>query len=174
EEVVLSDYPLKYVVGSGRHSLTYLVEADGFLVESPVTWYTSKKQWGMSPGYDQPVHLGFERPADEGCLICHAGRAEAVEGSWHRMRVTEAAIGCERCHGPGSLHVERHTGPDGGAAKPPTGTDNTIVNPAHLPRELAEAVCQQCHLRGSATVPAPGSKQSDFRPGLPLQRFRHH
>lgn len=169
DEVVLSDHPLKYVVGSGRHSRTYLAEVDGFLVESPLTWYTSRNQWGMSPGYDQPVHLGFERPADEGCLLCHAGRAEAVGGSWHRMRVHEAAIGCERCHGPGSLHVARHAG----AAKPPSGIDDTIVNPAHLPRELAEAVCQQCHLRGRATVAARGKKPADFRPGLPLQEFRH-
>src|SRR5262245_15300935 len=61
DEIVLSEFPLKYVVGSGRHSLTYLVEADGFLVESPVTWYTSKQAWGMSPGYDKPNHSAFER-----------------------------------------------------------------------------------------------------------------
>jgi hypothetical protein len=38
DEVVLSEFPVKYVVGSGHHSLTYLVETDGFLVESPITW----------------------------------------------------------------------------------------------------------------------------------------
>src|SRR5205823_9743323 len=48
EEVVLNEFPVKYVVGSGRHSRTYLVETDGFLVESPVTWYSSRKAWGMS------------------------------------------------------------------------------------------------------------------------------
>ena len=37
-EVVVSEFPVKYVVGSGRHSRTYLVETDGFLVESPLTW----------------------------------------------------------------------------------------------------------------------------------------
>src|SRR5439155_26513046 len=65
EEVVLSEYALKYVVGSGRHSLTYLVEADGFLVESPLTWYTSRSAWAMSPGYDRPDHAGFERATGE-------------------------------------------------------------------------------------------------------------
>jgi hypothetical protein len=29
---------LKYLVGSGRHSRTYLAELDGFLTESPLTW----------------------------------------------------------------------------------------------------------------------------------------
>src|SRR4051794_28268930 len=148
DEVLLSEFPVKYVVGSGRHSLTYLVEVDGFLVESPVTWYRAKNAWAMSPGYDRSTQSGFERAVGESCLICHAGLADAVEGSLHRMDVKEAAIGCERCHGPGSLHVEHHA-----AKKPVTGAfDDTIVNPAHLPRELAEAVCSQCHLRSSASI----------------------
>jgi hypothetical protein len=101
EEIVLSEYPVTWVVGSGRHSLTYIAEADGFLVESPITWYAATKAWGMSPGYDRPDHLGFERAIGEGCLDCHAGRAVAVERSLHRMQIYEDAIGCERCHGPG-------------------------------------------------------------------------
>lgn len=173
DEVVLSEFPLKYVVGSGRHSLTYLVEADGFLVESPVTWYTSKQAWGMSPGYDKPNHSAFERATGESCLICHAGHAEAQGGSLHRMHIKEAAIGCERCHGPGALHVERHRTPRAATEVRPEPIDFTIVNPAHLSRELGEAVCQQCHLRTSATVVARGRKPSDFRPGLPLSDFRH-
>lgn len=176
KEVVLSEYPLKYVVGSGRHGRTYLVEADGFLVESPVTWYASTKAWGMSPGYDQAHHQGFERPIGESCLVCHAGHAEAVGQSQNRMRVKEAAISCERCHGPGSLHVELHTNRKGkgkaGAGLQSDGIDYTIVNPSHLPRERAEAVCQQCHLHSAAAVPGRGRKPSDFRPGLPLTDFR--
>lgn len=167
DETVLSEYPVKYVVGSGRHSLTYLVEADGFLVESPVTWYASRQSWGMSPGYDNPEQLGFERAADEGCLVCHAGQARAIEGSLHRVQVTEAAIGCERCHGPGSLHVDsRRRNPAGNGV-----TDNTIVNPARLSRDLNEAICQQCHLRPTAAVVQRGRAVAEFRPGLPIQDF---
>jgi hypothetical protein len=169
---VLSEFPVKYVVGSGRHSLTYLVEADGFLVESPVSWYASRKAWGMSPGYDNPHHGGFERAVGEGCLVCHAGQAQAVDRSLHRMQVGEAAIGCERCHGPGSLHVARHGGLGRPSDAPAEAIDDTIVNPAHLPRALAEAVCQQCHLRTAATVPARGRQLADYRPGLPLEDFR--
>ena len=98
-EVVLSEYAVKYVVGSGRHSLTYLCEVDGFLVESPVTWYSSSSGGSMSPGYTSPDQMGFEWATGEGCLNCHAGRAEAVDGSLHRMKVIEAAISCERCQG---------------------------------------------------------------------------
>jgi predicted CXXCH cytochrome family protein len=167
EEIVLSEYPVAYVVGSGRHSLTYLALADGFLVESPITWYRARNGWGMSPGYDRPEHDGFERAVGTGCLMCHAGDAQAVDGSLHRMHIREPVIGCERCHGPGALHVEDRN-------RPAPGTiDYTIVNPAHLSRELAEAICQQCHLRTSALVVARGRALADYRPGLPLADFRH-
>jgi hypothetical protein len=169
EEVVLAEYPVKYVIGSGRHSLTYAVEVDGFLVESPVTWYASRKAWGMSPGYDDVRQPGFQRGVGEDCLICHAGQAEAIDQSWHRMRVTEPAIGCERCHGPGSLHVALRKDRE---REPPGPIDYTIVNPARLSRELGEAVCQQCHLRPTAMILARGRKLADFRPGLPLQHFK--
>jgi hypothetical protein len=171
EEMVLSEYPLKYVVGSGWHARTYAVEAEGFLVESPLSWYASGKSWGMSPGYDRPDHMSFERGIGENCLICHAGHAEAIDNSMHRMKIHEAAISCERCHGPGSLHVDLHTAKPG-SANQLGDIDHTIVNPVHLSRELAEAVCQQCHLRGAATVLGRGRKLTDYRPGLPLQDFR--
>jgi predicted CXXCH cytochrome family protein len=172
DEVLLSEYPVRYVVGSGRHARTYLVEVDGFLVESPVTWYPSLKAWGVSPGYDKPEQLGFARAVGEGCLFCHAGQSEPVGQSLHRMRLGELALGCERCHGPGSLHVERQAGTRP-AARGRTSADDTIVNPARLSRDLAEAVCQQCHLNAVAGVPARGRKLADFRPGLPLQDFWH-
>ncbi len=170
-EVVLAEYPVRYVIGSGSHVRMYAVEADGFLVESPVSWYAARSAWGLSPGYDAPDQAGFARPIPEGCLYCHAGRAAAVGASMHRMHVSEPAIGCERCHGPGSLHVARHKGR--GPADGPAGeTDFTIVNPAHLSRDLAEAVCQQCHFHTRATAITRGRKESDYRPGLPLQDFR--
>jgi predicted CXXCH cytochrome family protein len=172
EDVLLSEYPVRYVVGSGRHSRTYLVEAEGFLVESPVTWYASRQAWGMSPGYDQPDHWGFERAIGESCLFCHAGQAQAIGASLHQMHIAEPAIGCERCHGPGSLHVEHHTGRPRPAVRPSGAIDYTIVNPAHLPRELAEAVCQHCHLKSSAFVIGRRRTLAGFRPGLPLQDFR--
>jgi hypothetical protein len=167
----LAEHPLKYVVGSGRHSRTYLVEADGFLVESPLTWYASRKAWGMSPGYDHPGQGSFERATGQGCLFCHAGRSEALDGSLHRMHIIEPAIACERCHGPGALHVARWAAKE--HPQIPRGeVDDTIVNPRDLPRDLKEAICQQCHLRSSATVTGRGRALGSFLPGLPLQDFR--
>jgi hypothetical protein len=170
-EVALGEYPLRWVIGSGRHWQTYLTEVDGFLVESPVSWYPGRLAWGMSPGYDRPEQMGFARGVGEGCLTCHGGRADALDGSLHRMRIHEPAIGCERCHGPGSLHVEHWRDPNRGGGGHEEA-DLTIVNPAHLPRDLADAVCEQCHLNSDARITAPGKALTDFRPGLPLQDVR--
>ena len=62
----------------------------------------------MSPGYDRKDHQSFERPVGETCLFCHSGKPELAGKSINRVHFKELSIGCERCHGPGSLHVSRH------------------------------------------------------------------
>jgi tetratricopeptide (TPR) repeat protein len=168
KEVVRLDLPVRFLVGSGSFARTYLVENDGFLSESPITWYAQKKSWGISPGYDRPGHYSFQRPVTAECLTCHAGRVESRDGTG-RSVITERPIGCESCHGPGSLHAEyqrttRH---------PPGSDDLTIVNPAKLPRPLLESVCAVCHLQGAAaTVLVRGRTINTFRPGRPLSDYR--
>jgi predicted CXXCH cytochrome family protein len=168
QEIARLDHPVRYLIGSGHFCRSYLIETDGFLHESPITWYTSRKAWDVSPGYDFPAHWGFERPAKLGCLACHSGRVEAVPGTVHRLTIHEKAIGCESCHGPGSKHSERHR-----REKRPAGEDDpTIVNPGKLPRPLLESTCSACHLNGAATVYHRGRQDADFRPGRPLTDYR--
>jgi predicted CXXCH cytochrome family protein len=73
----------------------------------------------------------------------------------------EAAIGCERCHGPGADHVAKMTALPAGAK----ADDLQIVNPVDLEPRRREAVCNQCHLGGEATIPRFGRGFYDFRPG---------
>ncbi|QDU19717.1 tetratricopeptide repeat protein [Urbifossiella limnaea] len=170
-DAVLTDLPVAFALGSGRHAQTFACDADGFLAESPVTWYASRQGWGMSPGYDKPVHRGFERPIGPLCVYCHMGRVERLDRSTHKYRVVEAAIGCERCHGPGELHVSHWQDTPGEHPARDGPGDLTVVNPRRLPRALAEAVCQQCHLAGDTFVSPPGRTIADYRPGLPLEDF---
>jgi len=172
-ELILADYPMHSAIGSGHHSRSYLLKQDGFLLESPLTWYTARNAWGMSPGYDGPVHSEFSRLVDAGCLICHAGRVEPAESSAHQVVIQQAVIGCESCHGPGSLHIDHHQSPTLATDDAQvTVADMTIVNPSRLDRSLQESVCAECHLRGNATVYVRGRQLGDFRPGLPLADFR--
>lgn len=168
ESSIVADYAVQFRVGSGHHSRTYLAEIDGFLVESPITWYTSRQSWGLSPGYDIAHPASFERAADLGCLNCHVSRAETLDGTYHRINFLELGIGCERCHGPGADHVRVH---QLHADPAPDGAEQ-IVHPGKIPRTLTESICAQCHLRGDATVFHPGESAETFRPGQSLSSVR--
>jgi hypothetical protein len=167
-EITRVDVPIRYRVGSGNFTRTYLVELDGFLCESPITWYTSEKKWAMSPGYDAPYHWGFDRPVVTDCVVCHAGRAEAAGGTQHRLAFHEQVIGCENCHGPGARHEALYRG----GGPPPGEEDLTIVHPRKLPRPRLEAICAACHLNGPATVALRGRRPGEFRPGRLLTDYR--
>ncbi|MEC7556922.1 MAG: multiheme c-type cytochrome [Planctomycetota bacterium] len=172
-KVPLSDHPLEFLVGSGRFSRTYLVELEGTLVESPVTWYAQRQAWDMSPGYDYRVHRSFRRRATHSCLLCHAGLVDPSPPRGFTFPHNEISIGCERCHGPGSRHVAHHAATDqetGNTSR--DSPDFSIVNPRRLDRPLAEAICQQCHLQADVKVTVRGRRPGDFRPGLPLSDER--
>ncbi|HEV3386529.1 MAG TPA: multiheme c-type cytochrome [Gemmata sp.] len=170
KEIARIDFPIRYLVGSGHFTRSYLIEVDGFLHESPITWYSSKNKWDMSPGYDAPRHQGFERIVPIECLACHAGRVEQVAGTEHRFQFHEKAIGCENCHGPGALHRDLQL-----AKKVPRDEEDlSIVHPGKLSRSLKEAICASCHQSGSATVYLRGRDVGQIRPGMPLTDYRIH
>ncbi len=170
KEIARVDHPIRYLIGSGHFTRSYIVEVDVFLHESPITWYTSKQKWDMSPGYDHPQHWGFERPIMLGCINCHAGRVEEEGKSAHRLKFTEKAIGCENCHGPGSPHQNRHLTKKHQIDE----IDTTIVHPGKVSRAIQESICAACHQSGPATVLLRGRKEGDFRPGQPLSDYVVH
>jgi hypothetical protein len=112
------------------------------------------------------MNVHFDRPVEASCLYCHANQVEAVAGTINGFRppvFRGHAIGCERCHGPGQLHVKRPA-----FAESP---DPTIVNPANLEPVLQVGVCEQCHLAGHRRVVKRGRREEDYRPGLPFDQF---
>ena len=172
-EQLYIEHVVPYVIGSGRHTKTYVIEVDGFFFESPITWYSKVAAWEMSPGYDKPNQLGFQREIGHECLVCHAGKTRALEGTVHRMELNELSISCERCHGPGSRHVDRWSDTTPAESLGDGEVDYSIVNPADLDRELSDSVCAQCHLGSPAVVLSRGRSFDDYRPGLPLDAFRN-
>lgn len=162
-----TEQPMFYTVGSGTHGKSYLFRDGEFWGQSPLTWYAESGQWEMSPGFDHAEHSSFQRKIATRCVFCHVGRIDRGEGNPYKFDIVEPAIGCERCHGPGELHARRHA-----SGKLFSGPDRTIVNPATLPRDLAEGICQQCHLQGVSKVNTSGHQPWDFRPGLSLAEFR--
>ena len=159
---------ITYAVGAGSQGRSYFYGRDGFLFESPITWYSRESRWQLSPGYAENL-VHFNRRVDAQCLYCHAQEARPVEHTINRYQdppFGQLAVGCERCHGPGERHVaEREQG------HPPDAVDVTIVNPRRLAPALRDAVCEQCHLQGEEIVPRRGRAQTEYRPGLPLHEY---
>ncbi len=95
---------VRYVVGSGEQAMAFLLErGDGYLFESPITWYSSKQKWDLSPGYERD-NIHFERFIKPTCLFCHSNQFDHREGTENRYNqpiFRGYSIGCERCHGPG-------------------------------------------------------------------------
>ena len=72
----------------------------------------------------------FQRPTGPLCDGCHS-----VNYDIKTKTVTEWNVGCEKCHGAGSDHVEHPT-------------KSNIVNPARLDYVNANDTCIQCHSQG--------------------------
>jgi len=171
------DMEVHYAIGSGLHGHSYLtVEGAGFLVQTPISWFSQKKIWDVSPGFV----AGQRRTVMPECMFCHANRALPKEGytnGYEAPIFSGHAIGCERCHGPGEKHVQDPGLQAVSAAAAAAFQDGvkeadlTIVNPGKLKTELRESVCQQCHLEGESRIIRRGRGLYDFRPGLPLDEF---
>jgi len=76
------------------------------------------------------------------CSLCHEDLVKNFEWATHSKVMSHGDeslhLGCEACHGPGSLHAESG------------GMPNTIVNPVN-----SSESCMQCHLdtKGSFNLP---------------------
>jgi hypothetical protein len=172
--ICTAEAEVQYAIGSGTHARSYLINRDGYLFQSPITWFSDKGEkgnkgaWDLSPGFNR-LHHHFGRLVATDCLFCHSNQVHEVADTQNRYRspvFTGHAIGCERCHGPGELHVRRQQ-----SREAYDGVDDTIVNPRRLRPVLREAVCEQCHLEGVTRVLRRGRQAFEYRPGLPLHLF---
>lgn len=157
--------PMDWVVGSGRVARTYFTEENGRLTQLPLTWYHAHG-WDFSPGYEL-TNLRFDRVLPDRCVACHSSYPVAepyLEGKYADLK---PGIGCERCHGPGALHVAERK--RGGAA--PGGYDATIVNPARLPVERRLDVCEQCHVHADVELPREGRGTFNYIPSQRLSDY---
>ena len=150
---------IDYIVGSGHHTNSHIMDVNGYLYQMPLTWYVQEGRWDLPPGFVGPNNVRFDRPIPLKCITCHNAMPEYVEGSENKYTYVPDGIDCERCHGAGSLHIESvRSGGD---------IEGTIVNPAKLPIERQFDICQGCHLQGTS-VYKEGKTFADFRPGLDL------
>jgi predicted CXXCH cytochrome family protein len=105
--------------------------------------YFAKEDW-WAPLYPAD---NFQRPTGALCDGCHS-----VNYDIRTKTVTEWNVGCERCHGPGSEHVNHPL------------VDN-ILNPARMDYVRASDVCIQCHSQGRPLANPIAGKYYDWPVG---------
>lgn len=156
---------IDYVVGSGQHTNSHIFTLNGYAYQAPVTYYTQKGMWDLAPGFEKGANSRFSRTIQMECMSCHNALPDFVPNSENKYLSIKQGIDCERCHGPGSLHVsEKEAGNIIDTSKTP---DYTIVNPTRLSTELQNNICQRCHLQGIAVL-NDDKTFFDFRPGMKL------
>ncbi len=89
----------------------------------------------------------FQRPTGPLCDGCHS-----VNYNIETKTVTEWNVGCERCHGTGSVHVQQKT-------------RATILNPARMDYVRANDTCIQCHSQGQPVTNPIAGKYWDWPVG---------
>jgi predicted CXXCH cytochrome family protein len=121
----------------------------------PAQWDVTHKLWRpyfVKNGTDwwAPLYPGdnMQRPTGPLCDGCHS-----VNYDIDSKKVTEWNVGCERCHGPGSDHVEHQGKPN-------------IINPAKLNYVQANDTCIQCHSQGQPLTNPIKGKYYDWPVGF--------
>jgi hypothetical protein len=114
------EFPIEYVIGYQYRQEYLFREPGGVLRRLPLQWSTARQEffpyWNVQENSDQTVaDLWAQMTTTNSawnlyCARCHVTDLNIVEhDQWHtqaRVEWQEIGIGCEACHGPGSLHAE--------------------------------------------------------------------
>ena len=154
---------IAFVYGS-RWKQRYFTKIGDDYFPEPAQWDVTHKMWKkyfVRNGTDWWATLyppdNFKRPTGPLCDGCHSVNYDIAT-----KKVSEWNVGCEKCHGPGSAHVERPVA-------------STILNPARFDYVHASDTCIQCHSQGRPPKNPIEGKYYDwpvgFHVGLNLADF---
>ena len=128
-----------YIIGSGHHTNSHMQNINGHFNQMPMTFYTQKKEWHLPPGFENGVNTRFTRKIGLECMSCHNALPDFVMGSENKCNHVDEGINCERCHGPGSVHVHQRS--TGSKIDTTNYIDYSIVNPSKLASDFQGEGC---------------------------------
>ncbi len=176
--LILNEYQLKsedtvfsfkrdvdFIIGSGHHTNSHIISNNGYLFQAPFTFYTQDSILDFPPGFENGRNSRFDRKIGLECMTCHNAFPHFVLGSENKFESLPNGIDCERCHGPGKLHVSNIQ--SGMLIDTSKFFDYSIVNPINLSIELQNELCSRCHIQGNSVLKYDKSF-FDFKPGMYL------
>ena len=148
-------YPIQSVIGGDRFGLSFIIRVDrveslklgrSTLVEGRYMLEAGTERLKLSPGFPREVPWNVEialgrtlSPQFEvRCLGCHSGPVDfqKAKNGEPQPPFQDTGVGCERCHGPGSAHLEAVANGE---------ADLKITHPGKLPPQELLKICAQCH-----------------------------
>src|SRR5690606_11697249 len=72
---------IDYIVGSGQHTNSHIMEENGYLYQMPMTWYAQDGKWDLPPKFAGGNNYRFSRPITAPCMTCHNAIPGFVDGS---------------------------------------------------------------------------------------------
>ena len=51
---------ISYIVGSGQHTNSHIIDENGYIFQAPITFYTQDRKWDMAPGFEKE-NLRFDQ-----------------------------------------------------------------------------------------------------------------
>ena len=157
-----------YIIGSGQHTNSHLMNVNGYIYQLPLTWYAQLQKWDLPPGFENGSNSRFSRTIEFECMSCHNAFPSVTDFTANKFVNIPNGIDCERCHGPGEAHLKDKIA--GNLVDTAHEIDYTIVNPKKLPWERQIDLCQRCHLQGNSVL-KEGKTFKDFKPGMVLSDF---
>lgn len=149
------EHRVEYTLGS-RRIQHYLTTVDhGLMIVLPPSWDVQRHQWFDNMEIVRPDE-NDQKPVQQwnkNCVGCHVSQQENNYQPATRTYSTgwaDFGTSCERCHGPGSAHVQAYAG---GARSAAVG-ERSIVRPTRLDPKTSSMICAQCH--SLRDVVAPG------------------
>ena len=138
------EHRVEYTLGSRRiqHYLT-TIEKGRIIVLTP-SWDVQRRTWFDNMEIVRPDE-NDQTPVQQwnkNCFGCHVSQQDnhyVPATQTYKTTWTDFGTTCERCHGPGSAHVERYRG--GNRAD----GDRAIVRPTRLDPKTSSMICAQCH-----------------------------
>jgi hypothetical protein len=139
-------FPLDYAFGSGKHAVTFLTllrdGAETVSIEHRLSWFTGVADLAITPGQQNETPTRdvecfgkvFRGDDMHRCVGCHVTTGRIVDGGIEDLT---PGVHCERCHGPGSTHVE--------AAEAGRLAESLLAIRRHWSASEEVAMCGECH-----------------------------
>jgi hypothetical protein len=165
------EHRVDYTLGNRRiqHYLTTL--PSGRVIVLPPSWDILRKDWFHSFDIDDPDETSdiMVQVWNKNCYSCHVSREEKnfdAEKNGYQTVWQDFGTNCERCHGPGSIHVANYS-----AARKPAGPARDIVLQTRLDPVRNTMVCAQCHSFRDIYVQGFTAGADHFDYFLPILEF---